>query len=523
MFRVFYNLIAILAAGILAVGCIKNDIPYPRIQPNITTLEVEHQAQPALLDSASRTATLYLTEEADIYDVKVTNCAITAGSHFVGDSIFGSIDLSSPQFYVLKLYQEYVWTVKAVQSIDRYFTVANQMGSSVIDVPGRRVVVTLPSSVNLKKVKVTSVKLGSVNSTVEPTIAEGSEIDLSKPLKIEVTDYGRAADWVIYAEVTEALVTTTNADAWTNVAWVYGEAQEGRSNSIEYRRADSDEWIRVPDSWLAISGGSFHARIIHLESDTEYVARAVSDSDLGNEISFRTGLNIQPPNANFDNWWLDGKVWCPWAEDGEPYWGTGNKGATTLGPSNTTPSDDTPSGSGKSAKLETKFVGIGMIGKLAAGNIFAGTYVRTDGTNGILDFGRPFAQRPTKLSGYFKYHTAPISSVSAGFENLKNQPDSCIIWCALIDADKPFEIRTNPKNQSLFDPDASEVIAYGKMECGSEILAWQPFEFELQYKSTSRVPKYILIVASASKYGDYFTGGNGAVLYIDDLLLQYDY
>lgn len=50
-----------------------------------------------------------------------------------------------------------------------------------------------------------------------------------------------------------------------------------------------------------------------------------------------------------------------------------------------------------------------------------------------------------------------------------------------------------------------------------------PFEVRLDYRSTSRVPKYLLITASASKYGDYFTGGNGATLWLDDLELVYDY
>ena len=40
---------------------------------------------------------------------------------------------------------------------------------------------------------------------------------------------------------------------------------------------------------------------------------------------------------------------------------------------------------------------------------------------------------------------------------------------------------------------------------------------------TSRVPTYIVVVASASKYGDYFTGGDGSVLFIDDFSLEYDY
>lgn len=66
-------------------------------------------------------------------------------------------------------------------------------------------------------------------------------------------------------------------------------------------------------------------------------------------------------------------------------------------------------------------------------------------------------------------------------------------------------------------------MAYGKIEQSNTIEAYIPFEINLEYKSTSRVPKYILVTASASKYGDYFTGGNGAVLWIDDLELLYDY
>ncbi|MDE6199004.1 MAG: PCMD domain-containing protein, partial [Muribaculaceae bacterium] len=425
--RIIYPLLAVaIMAGILT-GCLKNDIPYPRIQPNIVTLEVEHQSQAAQIDTINRIATVYLDETADINNVNVVRCTLSDKASFVGDSIAGTLDLSQPRYYILQIYQEYVWTLKAVQNITRYFTVANQIGSSVIDVPGRRIVVTLPTTADHSAVKVLTAKLGSEGSVITPAI-EGTYIDLTRPCQITVTDYGRSADWTIYCQVTEATVTTVRADAWSNVAWVYGEAQEGRENYIEYRAASDSEWTRVPDSWLTVDGGSFHARIIHLQSLTDYVARAVSGDEYGAEIEFRTGAIIQPENADFNNWWLDGKVWNPWAEYGERYWDTGNKGATTLGSSNTQPSDDTPSGSGLSAKLETKFVGIGMIGKLAAGNIFVGEYVRTDGTNGVLSFGRPFNERPTKLRGYYKYHSAPSSSTTTGFTALIDRPDPCIVW-----------------------------------------------------------------------------------------------
>jgi hypothetical protein len=307
------------------------------------------------------------------------------------------------------------------------------------------------------------------------------------------------------------------------VAWVYGEAEAGAANTVQYRLKGTDTWTTVPESWLTHNGGSFYARLNNLTPLTTYEARAVSGEDFGSAIEFTTGENKQIPNSGFDDWWLNGKVWNPWAENDTPWWDTGNKGATTLGPSNSQPTSDTYSGSGQAAMLETKFVGVGALGKLAAGNIFVGSYVATDGTNGILSFGHEFTQRPTRVHGYLKYKTAPISSVATGFEDMKGQPDTCIVWCALIDQDTPFEIRTRPSNRQLFDPEGSYVVAYGKIEFGRDVDDYIEFEFPLKYASTQRVPKYILLTASASKYGDYFVGGNGAVLYVDDFELLYDY
>ena len=43
----------------------------------------------------------------------------------------------------------------------------------------------------------------------------------------------------------------------------------------------------------------------------------------------------------------------------------------------------------------------------------------------------------------------------------------------------------------------------------------------LDYRRTDIKPSYIILVASASKGGDYFTGGP-SVMYIDDFELIYD-
>ena len=44
----------------------------------------------------------------------------------------------------------------------------------------------------------------------------------------------------------------------------------------------------------------------------------------------------------------------------------------------------------------------------------------------------------------------------------------------------------------------------------------------LNYRVTNRQPKYIIVVASSSKYGDYFAGGEGSLLQIDNMELLYE-
>lgn len=511
-----------MAAVTALTSCIKDDIPYPHIQANFLTITADGQTSAARIDSTNMTVQFTLAEDVNIYAVNIADYTITPEAEVVGDVLSGPIDLSEPYQVKLHLYYDYKWTFTATQNIERYFTVEGQIGSSTIDVAAKRVIAYVGMNTDIANLPVKTIKLGAESAVMSPEL-EGRNVDFRRPVQVIVTNHGHREVWTIFIDRMEAAVTTERVDAWTNVAWVYGQGETGADFGVEYRIAGDTEWTRVPSSWITVNGGSFHARLIHLSPSTEYEARVTAGSDTGETLRFTTGVNRQVPNSDFENWWLDGKIWCPWTEGGDPYWGTGNKGATTLGSSNTFPSEDTPDGSGFSAQLETRFVGIGIIGKLAAGNIFVGSYVRTEGTNGVLSFGREFDQRPVKLRGYMKYTTAPISSTTAGFENLKNQPDTCIIWCSLIDQDQPFEIRTNPNNRQLFDENGSYVIAYGKKESGQTIQNWIPFEFELDYKATNRVPKYILITASASKYGDYFTGGNGSVLWLDNLELVYDY
>lgn len=521
--RILPLALTIIGALVALTACITNDVPYPHIQPNFLTFNVAGQDGGTVIDSASRSVTVTLEETADIYSVQVTGYTITPGATLQNDIFSQPLDLSSPVNVILSLYRDYTWTLTARQTIERYIEVEGQVGSPLIDVPGRRIIVQVRSGMDLSKLKVIRAKLANEGSTMEPDIAQGGVVDATKPVEIKVYVFDHRQDWTLYVETVDETVRTVAVDAWTNVMWISGSAEVGADVGAQYRLEGDQEWIDVPEANITRVGGSFTARVDHLSAQSTYEARATSGADTGQTLKATTGSVVQLPNSDFDQWWKDGKIWCPWAEDGTPYWGTGNKGATTLGPSNTVPTDDTPTGSGWAAKLETKFVGIGVIGKLAAGNLFTGTYLRTDGTNGVLSFGRPFTERPTRLKGYYKYSGVPISHSDSEHNNLIGQPDTCIIWVALIDSDEPFEIRTNPKDRHLFNSDGPEVVAYGSLQQSQTVAEYIPFQFDLIYKSTSRVPKYILVTASASKYGDYFTGGNGSVLYLDDFVLEYDY
>ena len=506
-------------------GCIKNDLPYPRITQTITSLAAVGQSRDAFIDSLGLKATVYLEETTDIQNVKFDQFTVSPGGEADINLLEGSYDLSSPLFLSIKRYQTYIWEINAVQNIGRYFTVTGQVGESVIDPAACRVIVYLPEATDLTKVAIETIKLGPAGiTTYQPTLSEGSTIDLTHPLRVEVMAHGRTEYWIIYAELVEQTVGTDNAVAWSEVVWVYGSCEAEKKGSFQYKKSNSDTWIDIEPSWLTQSGGSLSCYIPHLEPLTSYDVRAFVDNEYGNILTVTTDETMDLPDGSFDQWWLkDGKVWCPWNEGGTPYWDTGNTGAATLGQSNVVPTDHTVTGTGQAAELNTKFVGLFGIGKLGAGSIYTGSFAKVDGTNGILDFGRKFTLRPTKLKGYYQYKTKDIDYTNSEWTDLKGRPDTCHIYIALTDWTAPYQIRTNPNNRQLFDKDADYIIAYGELLYSGVMDDYAPFEIKLEYRDYFTKPSYIQITCAASKYGDYFTGANGAVLYVDEFSLDYDY
>lgn len=517
------TILATLLMLFLLTSCIKNDIPYPTVRLQIEELEVDGQIGSSVINTENRTVTVTLSETVDPKKVQITGLLLTEGAKTTLTS-HDVIDLSTPYTVELSMYQTYKWTIIAVQPIERHFTVTDQIGTSVIDTTLLRAIAYVGMNTSLTDITINQMKLGPEGSSYSRTREELSGSFVNSKT-VNVSYHNKIETWTLFIFQTEAEVTTEAADAWTKVAWLKGTGREDTEKGFEYRSLGSLVWQTVTTE-IVQEAGVFTTRLSGLEPTTTYEYRAKSGEEYGGVVSFTTATATPLPDGTFDYWHQVGRVWNPWSEGSASYWDTGNKGATTLGESITTPTTDTCDANllGQAASLQSKFVGIGSLGKFAAGNLFMGEYVRTDGTNGVLAFGRPYSSFPTKATIYYKYTPKPITYRDSDLENIVtlNAPDTCHIYIALGDWDEPVEIRTRKTERKLFDPNDPNIIAYATFQSGDVTSDYKKLTLELDYRATNRTPKYLIVVCSASKYGDYFTGGPGSSLTVDELSVSFD-
>lgn len=301
---------------------------------------------------------------------------------------------------------------------------------------------------------------------------------------------------------------------------------------FRYRATGDTEWTTVSASTAQnirgrrnAAGSTVKAVISGLKDGTTYEYQAGCDDYL-NSISsfFTTEAKFIIPNAGFEYWNTSSADKCIIPSQGTSveWWDTGNHGSITLNKNVTEFATSPIHGGSYSACLQSQFVGVGIFGKFAAGNIFAGTYDRTDGTNGELTFGRPFNNsRPVKLRGYAYYKPGTVQWSDDKSVCPTGGNDTAQIYVALTTS--TVSIKT--KTKQLFDPKADYVVAYGTIEFNSEFGSpsnMKEFEITLDYVpgKDPKLGKYIVLTCSASKYGDYFAGGE-SVLYIDDFELVY--
>ena len=333
-------------------------------------------------------------------------------------------------------------------------------------------------------------------------------------------------------EVFELIITVmSDADAqavnvrtgWASFARFEGcffELSKKDEVTFQYRKVSDSEWTELDPSKktvdMTVAPMTYSMMVYGLEPSTEYVFRAVSSEDKDTEpITFTTAAAEDIHNLSFDNWYLDGKAWMPNVNASNYVWDSANPGTAGLNVVPTTP-EESDVVKGKAARLET---GAAM-GMLAAGNIYIGQFAKVAGLGAELDWGYPFTSRPIALKGYYKYAPKSINKVKDPYKGLEGTPDQGQIQMLLTDWSERFHINTSKKVFVDFENDAN-IIAHGNLIVDDTGDKYVEFTIPLVYRN-NRIPKYVVIVAAASRYGDYFTGATGSVMKVDEFELVYD-
>ncbi|MDE6551353.1 MAG: PCMD domain-containing protein, partial [Muribaculaceae bacterium] len=316
---------------------------------------------------------------------------------------------------------------------------------------------------------------------------------------------------------------------------------------VEYSKADEDNWTFVPATVPSKAPRKFAVTraqqkytvtITGLEPGTNYKYRgACGDFHSDKVMTFTTESKFVIPDASFEKWssyqastMLGTKTVTLPGNTGDKetsFWGSGNEGSATANLTLTDKSTDMKHSGQYSARLGSN----AAMGVIAAGNIFTGKYVRTDGTNGVLSVGRPYnGSHPAKLKVFANYR--PGSGVTINDKNKDFLPanfaggtDHGQIYVALTTEE--VEIRTNPKDRKLFESNDPVVLAYGQVTWTGNFGPdgqLQEIEIPLEYNDRAKKakPTHLVIVCSASKYGDYFSGSKNSVMYVDDFELIYE-
>ena len=227
-------------------------------------------------------------------------------------------------------------------------------------------------------------------------------------------------------------------------------------------------------------------------------------------------------NMSFDEWSKKRGAWNLYPvnpSETERIWDSANHGLCLLGKNGAEPETEIVAVKGpgkKAARLHSEKV----LWAFAAGNIYTGSFVRIINFSGAeITLGTPFNARPVSLSGYYYYIPKEVNYARPPYDYMKGKMDIGQIDVILTDWDEPFHVITNSKQfvDSAADP---HIIGTGNLLLREETDGYVHFELKINYRD-SRIPKLAVITVASSRYGDYFTGGDGSTLYVDEFQFNY--
>lgn len=330
-------------------------------------------------------------------------------------------------------------------------------------------------------------------------------------------------------------------NAWSRMAYVdaqavpdpEGDPLDDTKMKIQYRQKGTDVWT---DATTTIGENhTYQATIGNLTANTEYECRtSYNNGDFTSEVSsFTTEAETALYNGDFEFWSQSGETIYPDiqanAGNTTSFWNTSNPGTTqgmgaiggALNPTTSVTSPVHTQG-GKAAQLKSAF----KIIAFAAASLYTGNFAGLSGMSANMEFGKPFSGRPIALKGYYKYTPTVINHVDRVPDGVTIEEgktmDECSIFIAL--AKKSFTFNNNDESTYIDYEGDDNIIAYGALPSGAATQGdgYTEFTIPLKYKNLTEKPTHIIVVCSASKYGDYMTGGEGSTLYVDDFSLVYE-
>ena len=548
------------AAALLAASCISNDIPYPVVELRIANVEGEGFS---VLENnvTSRVVTLTLDEATDIRNVKIDAVTYDAVVHSIelnkaelldqvrsSQELTGTFNLLSPIYTTLSLYQDYDWTIRAVQTIERRFSVTGQIGATEIDTENRIVRVYVPDDTDLGHIEIEELKLGPAEiTTYSPSLEELSGSSFESVRFVDVTCHGVTERWMLYVETTNVKVALREADLWQNTGTVTAliSADEYASGAaLEYRIKGDTEWQPMQES--GYDAGILTATIApEWKTETNpngltvyklvpkkglfaghtYEFRLlVGGSEQGAPLEYTAPAGNTIPNGDME----DASMSC-WTQNNKTaeFWGSGNntftKGLCT----------QASFAGGTRAKLQAT----SAMGVLASGNLFTGLFQKDLITRGVVSFGQTYAwkARPRALKvQYFAKHIGPVDiDKKFGAPIGMGDQDRARIMVAIVDWNARREVGSGTKPPTgTWDPqeaastEQGKIIAYGSLFIDESSTGDRMIDTELELHFYDREAKpsglYQLVIScSTSAYGDFMTGCKSNVLYIDNFEWAY--
>ena len=548
------------AAALLAASCISNDIPYPVVELRIANVEGEGFSV-SENNVTSRVVTLTLDEATDIRNVKIDAVTYDAVVHSIelnkaelldqvrsSQELTSTFNLLSPIYTTLSLYQDYDWTIRAVQTIERRFSVTGQIGATEIDTENRIVRVYVPDDTDLGHIEIEELKLGPAEiTTYSPSLEELSGSSFESVRFVDVTCHGVTERWMLYVETTNVKVALREADLWQNTGTVTAliSADEYASGAaLEYRIKGDTEWQPMQES--GYDAGILTATIApEWKTETNpngltvyklvpkkglfaghtYEFRLlVGGSEQGAPLEYTAPAGNTIPNGDME----DASMSC-WTQNNKTaeFWGSGNntftKGLCT----------QASFAGGTRAKLQAT----SAMGVLASGNLFTGLFQKDLITRGVVSFGQTYAwkARPRALKvQYFAEHIGPVDiDKKFGAPIGMGDQDRARIMVAIVDWNARREVGSGTEPPTgTWDPqeaastEQGKIIAYGSLFIDESSTGDRMIDTELELHFYDREAKpsglYQLVIScSTSAYGDFMTGCKSNVLYIDNFEWAY--